>query len=254
MKRRSFLRAEWRHLAMLNFAIDPTALRPLVTRGTELDAFDGRTLVSVVGFQFLGTRVWGVPVPLHTDFEEVNLRFYVRRREGGEWRRGVVFVREIVPRLGIAVLARWLYGEPYVALPMRSTVERTSTGIRVEYGWRSAHGWNGLEAAGEGEPREIGEGSEEEFITEHYWGYTARGSTTAEYEVEHPRWRVWAAKSSRFECDVAGLYGETFVEALNANPVSAFIAEGSPIVVHAGAGLTITEACAAALPQAQVAR
>ncbi|HEX8362069.1 MAG TPA: DUF2071 domain-containing protein, partial [Longimicrobium sp.] len=90
-----FLAAEWRDLVMLNYEADPAALRPLVPAGTELDAWGGTTYVSMVGFLFLRTRVLGIPIPFHQDFEEVNLRFYVRRRGPEGWRRGVVFVREI---------------------------------------------------------------------------------------------------------------------------------------------------------------
>jgi uncharacterized protein YqjF (DUF2071 family) len=86
-----FLTAEWRDLAMLNYEIDAAVLRPFVPAGTELDAWGGRTFVSVVGFRFLGTRVRGVPVPGHRDFEELNLRFYVRRVADDGPRRGVVF-------------------------------------------------------------------------------------------------------------------------------------------------------------------
>ncbi|HTO08358.1 MAG TPA: DUF2071 domain-containing protein, partial [Myxococcota bacterium] len=117
-----FLTAEWRDLAMLNYEIDPAVLEPRVPAGTELDAWSGRTFVSVVGFRFLRTRVLGVPVPYHVDFDEVNLRFYVRRKSGADWRRGVVFVKEIVPRRAIALVARVAYAENYVAHPMRHSI------------------------------------------------------------------------------------------------------------------------------------
>lgn len=230
--RRAFLTARWEHLAMINHAIDPEVLAPLVPRGTELDFFEGRTFVSVVGFRFLDTRVLGVPIPLHRDFEEVNLRFYVRRRSGSEWRRGVVFVRELVPKAMIAAVARGVFGEPYRALPMRHGIRAEAGRLRVSYEWRRAGRWEGLSAAGEGEPREAPAGSEEEFITEHYWGYTARGERCSEYRVEHPRWRVWRATETSFDADVATLYGPRFVEALAAPPTSAFIADGSPVTVR----------------------
>src|SRR5437764_15315145 len=110
-----FLTANWRYLAMLNFTVDPKILQPMVPRETELDFHDGRTFVSVVGFLFLDTRVIGLPIPLHRDFEEVNLRFYVRRKSANELRRGVVFVRELVPRRAIAGVARKFYGDPFLA-------------------------------------------------------------------------------------------------------------------------------------------
>ncbi len=74
-----FLTAEWRHLAMLNYEIDPVILRPFVPSGTELDSWNGKTYVSIVGFLFLKTRVRGLAIPFHQNFEEINLRFYVRR-------------------------------------------------------------------------------------------------------------------------------------------------------------------------------
>jgi uncharacterized protein YqjF (DUF2071 family) len=229
---RVFLSAEWRNLAMINYAIDPAALAPLVPAGTELDSFHGMTYVSLVGFQFLRTRVLGISFPFHRDFEEVNLRFYVRARSPAGWRRGVVFVRELVPRWAIAFVARVFYGEPYTALPMRHTIEETPPHFRARYEWRRRGDWESLEVAGSGEPGEIAAGSLEEFITEHYWGFTNRRSASTQYEVEHPRWRIRQVAGSKVEADIASLYGARFVESLSAAPASAFLAEGSAILVR----------------------
>jgi hypothetical protein len=227
-----FLTADWRYLAMLNFAVDPKILQPLVPRETELDFHDGQTFLSVVGFLFLDTRVIGVPIPLHRDFEEVNLRFYVRRKSADQWRRGVVFVRELVPRAAIAIVARTFYGEPYSALPMRHALEHKDGRLFAEYQWRRGRRWETLAMTASGEPQNAGHGSHEEFITEHYWGYTARRSGCSEYRVEHPRWRLWTAETTKFDADVGTLYGPQFVEPLAAPPASGFIAEGSHIEVH----------------------
>ncbi|HEU0299828.1 MAG TPA: DUF2071 domain-containing protein [Longimicrobium sp.] len=231
-----FLTAEWRWLAMLNYEVDAALLRPLVPAGTELDAWGGVTYASVVGFLFLDTRVLGVPIPFHRDFEELNLRFYVRRRGPEGWRRGVVFVKEIVPRLAIAAVARTVYNENYVAMPMRHRVDvSVDAGGTVEYGWRFRGRWCGLRAAVRGPAGPLRAGSEEEFITEHYWGYARqRDGGTVEYQVEHPRWNVWRAESAALECDLARLYGPGFAECLSAPPRSALVADGSPIVVRAG--------------------
>jgi uncharacterized protein len=227
-----FLTANWRYLAMLNFAVDPEVLKPLVPPGTELDFHEGQTFVSVVGFLFLDTRVLGLPIPRHRDFEEVNLRFYVRRKSLDQWRRGVAFIRELVPRLAIATIARTFYGEPYSAVPMRHSLEHKEGRVLAEYQWRRGTRWETLSMTAAGDPQASAEGSHEEFITEHYWGYTARRAGLSEYQVEHPRWKVWTAQTWKFDADVATLYGPQFVETLSAPAVSAFIAEGSPIQVH----------------------
>ena len=233
-----FLTAEWRHLAMLNFEIDPKVLHPFVPAGTELDDWRGRTFVSVVGFMFLNTRVFGVAIPWHRDFEEVNLRFYVRRKTSDGWRRGVVFVKEIVPRIAIALTARLVYGENYVAVRMHHHIELESGSVwphSVSYSWWFRGRENRLELTVGGAPVEPPEGSDAEFITEHYWGYARRrGGCTMEYRVEHPRWRVSRAAAARLDCGVAGLYGSQFVEFLQAAPASAFLAEGSEVTVFRG--------------------
>ncbi len=217
---------------MLNFGVDAEVLQPLVPAGTELDFHEGRTFLSVVGFLFLNTRVLGVPVPLHRNFEEVNLRFYVRRRAEEGWRRGVTFVRELVPRRAIAALARTFYGEPYSALPMRHAVRCKESGLSVAYEWQRAGRWERLAMSVTGQPQDSAADSHEEFISEHYWGYTARGAISSEYEVEHPRWRFWPATTWEFQADIASLYGERFAHALQASPVSAFLAEGSLVQVN----------------------
>ncbi len=234
-----FLTAEWRHLVMLNFEIDPRVLRDRVPRGTELDFWNGRTFVSLVGFRFLNTRVLGLRIPFHTNFDEVNLRFYVRHKSGDEWRRGVVFIKEIVPRAAIALVARWAYNEQYIALPMKSVVDPPVESNRhhglIRYSWKWERCWNEVSATISGEPMPLVAGSEEEFITEHYWGYAAQQDrSTLEYRVEHPSWRVWRATESRFDGDASSLYGIEFADILTSHPSSAFVAEGSEIIVRRG--------------------
>ncbi|MDX2030393.1 MAG: DUF2071 domain-containing protein [Blastocatellia bacterium] len=234
MNTRTFLSAEWRQLAMINYEIDPSLLAPFVPRGTEIDQWAGRTFVSMVGFRFLDTRLLGIPIPFHRDFDEINLRFYVRRWSGEEWRRGVVFIKEIVPRAAIATVARVVYNENYVTCRMRHRIDSAS-GV-VEYSWRDSESWNRVHVRTVGAAQPLTRGSEAEFITEHYWGYAAqRDGGTVEYRVEHPPWRVWQVDEAHLKCDVARIYGAAFVTALRATPSSAFVAEGSPILVRRGA-------------------
>ena len=226
-----FLTANWRYLAMLNFVVDPKIVAPLVPPGTEIDFENGETFLSVVGFLFLDTRLLGLPIPLHRDFEEVNLRFYVRKKSADTWRRGVVFVRELVPRRAIAVVARTFYGENYVALPMKHQIDHVDLKLSVEYAWRRGRKWESLKMSASGEPQVIAAGSHADFITEHYWGYTCVRAGCSEYRVEHPRWKIWNADTFELSADVASLYGEQFADSLTAAPRSAFIADGSPIEV-----------------------
>ncbi|MDQ2869545.1 MAG: DUF2071 domain-containing protein [Acidobacteriota bacterium] len=242
ISRLPFLTARWRHLAMLNYEIDPEALAPDLPAGTEPDTWHGRAFVSMVGFLFLETRVVGLPLLFHQEFEEVNLRFYVRRKAGAEWRRGVFFVREIVPSPAVALAARLLYGERYVALPTRHRVQEDEAdgSCRASYGWRFQGRENRLEVAVSGPPRIPSFGSEEDFIASQAWGYSRRGpSRTLEYRVEHPPWTVRSASESLLDCDVARLYGDRFAEALRAPPSSAFLAEGSLVKVFAGAAIAL---------------
>ena len=234
-----FLTAEWRWLAMFNYEIAPEILAPLVPAGTELDFWHGKTFVSVVGFLFLKTRVKSIPVPFHQNFEEVNLRFYVRRKAADGWRRGVVFIKELVPRSAIAFVARKFYNENYVALPMEHRIEKFGREIKsVEYSWKFNNTKNQLKLAVAGQARALAPGSFEEFIAEHFWGCARqRDGTTMEYQVEHPSWRFWPAEHAEFQCEVAGLYGEQFVETLNQSPASTLLADGSEVQIREGTKL-----------------
>jgi uncharacterized protein YqjF (DUF2071 family)/predicted DCC family thiol-disulfide oxidoreductase YuxK len=235
--RRAFLTAEWRYLVMLNYDVDPSVLAPRVPAGTVLDLWQGRALVSLVGFRFLDTRLRGTAVPFHRSFDEVNLRLYVHRDlPTGEVRRGVVFVRELVPRAAVALLARLVYNEQYRVVPMRSVVPGRPVEApgRLTYEWRWGGRWHRLAATAVGTPAVPAPESETAFVTRHHWGYTRqRDGGTVEYEVLHAPWRVWAAESPVLDADVSGLYGPAFVAALSGPPASALIAEGSAVTVAA---------------------
>jgi len=217
---------------MLSYVVDSHLIAPLVPSGTEIDFENGETFLSVVGFLFLDTRLLGLPIPLHRDFEEVNLRFYVRKKSADTWRRGVVFIRELVPRRAIALVARTFYGENYVAVPMKHEIEDLDGNVKVEYSWRRDRKWESLKMDAVGESQLIPAGSHAEFITEHYWGYTALRSGCSEYRIEHAHWKIWNASSFELNADTAALYGEQFLETLSQPPRSAFIADGSPITVQ----------------------
>ncbi|WP_345955684.1 DUF2071 domain-containing protein [Mucilaginibacter sp. PAMB04168] len=233
MAKIKFLQAEWRDLLMLNYEVDAEVLKPYLPAYTELDLWQGKALVSMVGFMFLNTRVLGIKWPFHVNFEEVNLRFYVRYFDGSEWKRGAVFISEIVPLAAIPIVANNLYNEHYKAMPMRHSVIPTADGrTEYTYEWKYKGNWNKLGAMIGNTFVPIEAGSAEEFILEHYWGYNAiNGSTTLEYAVEHVPWQVAPVTNPVFEADVAALYGQAFVPYLQ-QPYSAFFAKGSDVVVR----------------------
>jgi uncharacterized protein YqjF (DUF2071 family) len=236
MANRRFLKAKWTNLLMLNYEVDPAILKPLLPAYTELDLWQGKALVSMVGFLFEDTRVLGIKWPWHVNFEEVNLRFYVRHFDGKQWKRGAVFISEIVPKIIITVIANTLYKEHYKALPMRHTITPVAGNFtNYLYEWKLKGRWNKLGGLVSNTTTPIMQGSAEEFIFEHYWGYNSMSALqTMEYQVEHVSWRVSPVKEAVFDADIAALYGKDFELYLSAKPYSAFFAKGSEIGVRMG--------------------
>jgi uncharacterized protein YqjF (DUF2071 family) len=220
---------------MLNYEVDSGLVRQFVPPGTELDPWQGKNFISLVGFRFLNATVLGVPVPFHRNFDEINLRLYVRRREGSEVKRGVAFIREIVARRAVASIARWGYNEPYVTRSMAHRLERNALAFEACYSWTGRRDRGELSAKALGEPVTPRDSSEGQFIAEHYWGYsTQRDGGCLEYRVDHPPWRLWRAHEAAFEGEVDELYGRELAATLRGAPASAFIAEGSAVTVLRG--------------------
>lgn len=229
----SFLTAEWRKLAMANYAVSPDLLKSYVPKHTELDLWNGDCYVSLVGFLFDNVRLKGIPIPFHRSFEEVNLRFYVRYcDEQGNWKRGTTFIREIVPKPAISWVANLVYHEPYITKPMRYNWQHSENQLTVSYEWKYKD-WNRFEVVAENVATEMFVGSKEEFITEHYWGYTTYSPTiTTEYGVEHPRWQVYPVKDYTIDVDFGTVYGTAFGFLTSQKPDSVLLAEGSEIQVR----------------------
>lgn len=229
---RTFLAAEWNNLIMANYEVDAAVLEPYLPNKTELDYYKGKLFVSLVGFMFENTRMLGLRVPFHVNFEEVNLRFYVRFKEGNEWRRGVVFIKEIVPRSAIVVVANTLYREKYVRLPMTSFIRKSGDEMTIGYGWKYKKQWNRIEATTGIKPVAMQAGSEPEFIAEHYWGYSRYSTAvTFEYAVMHPSWEIYPVRSYTIDCAFGALYGDAFAFLGKAAPSSVFVAKGSAVTV-----------------------
>lgn len=230
---KTFLTGHWKNLLMLNYEVPPSILLPFLPKGCELDFFDGKCYASLVGFMFLNTKLKGIPIPFHRNFEEVNLRFYVRFKDGKEWKRGVVFIKEIVPKKMITLVANILYGEQYDNMPMKNSLLEQADTFEVKYQWLFNKQWNFLQAVAYKNNQPILHGSEEEFITEHYWGYSKlNDNTTSEYRVNHPQWKVHTVSSYDLQCNVGKLYGNQFIEPLSQHPTSVLLAQGSDVSIN----------------------
>ena len=238
MSNARFLKARWTNLLMVNYEVDPEILKAYLPAYTVLDLWQDKALVSMVGFLFEDTAVLGIKWPFHVNFDEVNLRFYVRHFDGKEWKRGAVFVSEIVPKHLIAIIANTLYKEHYSAMPMRHTIKPGIDETEFLYEWKLKNCWNKLGGTVSNNTESIQSGSPEEFIFEHYWGYNSWSDTmTMEYQVEHTSWQVSQVKDPVFDADIEVLYGKEFVPYLSVKPYSAFFAKGSEISVRMGAKL-----------------
>lgn len=226
-----FLTAEWRNLIMINYEVPPALLQPYLPKGVELDLFEGKAYVSLVAFHFLNTKVAGIGFPFHKNFEEVNLRFYVKYKEANVWKRGVVFISEIVPRHMIVWVARIFYREKYTYAPMRSSVdEQAIRTLHFAWGKSMKHA---IRVRTESATQPLQKGSKEEFIFEHYWGYTSLpGNITGEYRVEHPSWNTYRVIDFNVTADFVQLYGSDFAFLTNSQPDSVYVAEGSPVRVY----------------------
>jgi uncharacterized protein YqjF (DUF2071 family) len=223
-----FLTARWSNLCLITYAVPPALLEPRLPPGTVLDQRDNQAFVSLVAFDFIDTKVLGIPWPGHRNFPEINLRFYVRHNND----RGVVFIREFVPRRLIAFLARTIYGEPYLAAPMTSQITQDAAQITVEHRLTYAHHQNRLKITA-AKPAILPAGDTvEHFFKEHQWGFaTSRKGRCIRYEVSHPCWEIYPVRDYELDWDWGDVYGKDFTFLSSATPVSVIMAVGSAIRV-----------------------
>ena len=228
----TFLTAQWQNLIMANYEIDPSYLLPYLPKGVDLDFYKGKTYISLVGFLFKDTRLFKVPIPLLGTFEEVNLRFYVIRKVGKKSKRGVVFINETVPNKTVAWVANKLYKEHYIAIPTKHTWEITEQTKELEYNWFVNKKWNSLKVNASASKHKMIHGSIEEFIFEHYFGYTKVNSENSiEYKINHPKWEINPINHYAIKCDFGEFYGKDFEILNSTKPHSVMLAEGSDISV-----------------------
>lgn len=228
----TFLKANWENLIMANYEVEPSILKSYIPKGVELDFYKYKTYISLVGFMFKKTSLFGVPIPLFGSFEEINLRFYVRKIEGKKIKKGVVFVNETVPFKIVALLANKLYKEHYISIPTKNNI---NIGVHkyINYEWKMKDKWNSISVQSDTNKYKIEPSSMEEFIFERYFGFTKLSSnSTQEYGIHHPKWMTNKILNKKIDCDFGLMYGDAFSSLNYQAPSSIFIAEGSQVSVN----------------------
>jgi len=227
---RVFLTAHWRDLIIASYAVDPAVLESRLPAGLELDLFEGQAVCSLVGFRFMDTRILGVNWPGYRNFPEINLRFYVREKDGD--RRGVVFVRELVKHRTVAWIARSVYNEPYVRARIGERIVQDEDSRCVEYKFNYNGGDGVMRVIADPDLDLPGEDSTEHWFKEHQWGYgITRSKKQIRYEVQHPFWNCYPVRSSKIDVDYGRIYGDEWASMRYAEPLSVVLAEGSAIKV-----------------------
>jgi uncharacterized protein len=228
----TFLKANWENIIMANYAVAPEVLQPFLPRGVELDLYNGKAYVSLVGFMFKDTKIFKIPIPYFGTFEEINLRFYVKRKDGDIEKRGVVFINETIPYKIVAWMANKLYKEHYTTIPTKHSIKKNNDDKQIEYYWKINKVWNSIIVNATTANTEMQKGSFEEYIFEHYFGYTKIDDTnTEEYTISHPSWKINKINDYKIDCDFEAMYGKPFANLDNTKPDSIFIAEGSSVSV-----------------------
>lgn len=228
-----FLKANWENIIMANYEIDPAILIPFLPKGVELDLYEGKAYVSLVGFMFKKTKLFNVPIPHFGTFEEINLRFYVVRKEGDTVKRGVVFINETIPYPIVAWMANKLYKEHYTVVPTKHEITTESKSKKVQFEWLLNKKWNSIYVEATTEAKVMESQSLEKFIFEHYYGYTKIDqNNTEEYKLQHPSWRVNQVLDYKMDCDFTAMYGDAFSVLDTTKPEAVFIAEGSSVGIE----------------------
>ena len=228
-----FLKAKWENIIMVNYEIEPELLLPFLPKGVSLDLFDGKAYISLVGFMFKNTKLFNVPIPFFGSFEEINLRFYVTRKEGDVFKRGVVFINETIPYQLVAWMANKLYKEHYSVVPTKHQILNNDKINQIKFEWLLQNKWNSIAVDFDSKTETMKTNSLEKFIYEHYYGYTKINNLqTEEYQLKHPSWNIHKVIDYKIDCDFEAMYGKSFSILNQMKPNSVFIAEGSDVSIY----------------------
>lgn len=227
-----FLTANWQNIIMANYEVPPEVLMKYLPKGIELDLFENKAFVSLVGFMFSNTRIFKIPIPKLGTFEEINLRFYVKQKIGNKTYKGVVFINESIPYKLVAWIANKLYKEHYVTMPTKHQWELNESNKKISYQWLKNKKWNSMQVHATNQAQNMIPGSFEHFIFEHYLGFTkVNESITEKYAIFHPSWLINEVTNSTISCNFEDNYGNDFAFLNEQKPSAVFLTEGSDISI-----------------------
>ena len=226
---RPFLTAHERYIAMLSYRADPALVKPYIPTEVELDLYGGEMFLSLVAFLSLETRLPLFSNLKQTNFERIDLRFNVRRKSADTWRRGISFVRRILPKAVASGMARAFPTEIASGSPLKSDIVDCDNTINVNYSWKCATKWRSLQMCAAGTPRAIPAGTFEDYLLERNWYFGEFRRGCSEYRVERPRWRVWEVSCANLDHDINKLFPEEFAQLLSRPPALQLLAEGSHV-------------------------
>ena len=223
-----FLTAEWNYLINITYAVEPSVLLPYLPKGLNLDTIDGKAFVSFVAFEFNDVKVKGIKIPFHRSFPEINLRFYVNKNG----KRGVVFIKEFVPKYFVALVANKMYNEPYSARKMNHSQEKSESELLVKHSFCVNSEWFNIGVTVENKPYIPSNNSLEHFFKEHEIGFGKdKKGNTLEYKVEHPVWEIYPIKNINSTVCFGKIYGSAWAFLDSEKPFNTLLAKGSAIKV-----------------------
>jgi uncharacterized protein YqjF (DUF2071 family) len=230
---KEFLRANWLRMASANYEVDPVILKKYLPFGTELEAHNGKHYVSLVAFRYCQTRLLNVPIPFHRMFEEINLRFYVKREvQPGVWRSEVAFTKLFFPKTALTLVAKYVYKENYETVKMLHEWKEDDKHLITNYGLKNGD-WHNFDLVTSKEAVPVLPGSDDEFFLKHYWGTSQINSDSCTlYKIEHPEWQKHVVMDSEINFDFGSIFGEEFAHLTHTEPDSIQLFDGSEVIVY----------------------
>ena len=221
-----FMTGHWEDLIMVTFEVDKAILEPYLPKDTEIDLFNGKALMSMVAFTFSKVKFFGIKVPFHQQFGQINFRFYAKSKTDDT--KGVVFIKEFAPKPLIASVANLCYNEPYFYKSIRRNKTLKQGRINMKYSYGNLK----IKASAKEKTGKLNPNTLKHFVVDRYIAYIKSYSgKTVQYKINHRPWELYDATSVTIENDILSLLPKKFKQA---KLLSTCFVDGSFITVEKG--------------------